>query len=614
MSQTATVIPAFLKEVDPLEYRLGFEFPIEEMTHYPQWVAWKKGPVKSDGKFPKIPYSPKTRRKITGSHVDGEYLSKAGTFNEALEAQKELGADGIGFVLSKDDPFVGVDIDGCLKKGGDPGPFVDILEQFDSYTEISPSKTGIRIFCKGELPEGALNNPPETPYEIYDHNRFLTVTGNPYGPPKGLRHAQEAVNWYCENFTGIRKLKDNPKLERPEKSLTEIAKDIERAREALKCVPADDYQTWLHMAFALHSTGAGDWGFQVWDEWSRTSDKYDERDQGDTWASIRGRENGVTLGSLFEIAKQHGWEAKQKEESLQSKQSPPKITPYNLHDIVTAEIPEREYLLRPVVPSQGLVMLYAPRGIGKTYVSLTCALAMAAGAQVFQWEAPTASRVLYVDGEMPGVLMQERIASLVAGMDATIDPENFKLITPDLSGNLPNLATPGGQQIINSLSDSFEVLILDNLSTVLNTGKESGNDEWLAVQGWLLELRRRGKSVLMVHHAGKSGSQRGNSRKEDILDTVISLKRPRDYRGEEGARINFHFDKARGIYGKEVEPFEAKLETTPEGALTWTTKCLEDAEREMVKVLLDEGLSIRQVAEETGLHRSKVARLKKKLQ
>jgi putative DNA primase/helicase len=291
------------------------------------------------------------------------------------------------------------------------------------------------------------------------------------------------------------------------------------------------------------------------------------------------------------------------------------VRPYNLEEVLTADIPERDFHLRPAVPTQGLAMVFAPKGHGKTQFSLTCALAMAAGATAITWQAPRASSVLYVDGEMPGDLMKQRIQGLVAGMDVEgINPDCFKLITPDLSGDLPNLATKEGQEVINSMAEDFEVLILDNLSTVLNTGKESGSDEWQAVQDWLLSLRRLGKSVIMVHHAGKSGGQRGASRKEDILDTVVSLTRPKDYQQKEGCRVNVHLDKARGMYGKEVEPFEAKLEQTQEGALYWTWKSLEDAEVTMVGELLDQGLSLNEIATELSLHKSKVQRLKKKAQ
>ncbi len=312
---------------------------------------------------------------------------------------------------------------------------------------------------------------------------------------------------------------------------------------------------------------------------------------------------------------QHGIEAVM--DTIGNAAAPPpatgQVTPLNLHEILTADIPERDYLLRPFLPTQGLVLVYAPRGIGKTYFLLSCGLTIAAGASIFNWQAPAPARVLYADGEMPGKLMQERITAQLAGMDATINPDYFRIITPDLSGTLPNLAAKEGQRVINDMADSYDVVILDNLSTLIDTGKESGSDEWQAVQGWLLELRRRGKSVVLVHHAGKSGMQRGTSRREDVLDTVIGLKRPKNYNPEDGACFEVHFEKARGVYGLEVQPFEAKL-IGGDGALEWTWRPLDDAEYQLIKQFLDDGYTLRQIADETGLSKSAVHRLIKKFQ
>ena len=109
------------------------------------------------------------------------------------------------------------------------------------------------------------------------------------------------------------------------------------------------------------------------------------------------------------------------------------------------------------------------------------------------------------------------------------------------------------------------------------------------MQARLLDLRRRGITVLLIHHAGKSGDQRGTSAREDIMDTVISLRRPREYSMAEGARFEVHLTKARGIVGEEAKPFEANLVT--EGrSLHWQIKELEDVELEELKRLLSEGL------------------------
>jgi hypothetical protein len=62
-----------------------------------------------------------------------------------------------------------------------------------------------------------------------------------------------------------------------------------------------------------------------------------------------------------------------------------------------------------------------------------------------------------------------------------------------------------------------------------------------------------------VHHAGKGGGQRGTSRKEDVLDTVIALSRPPGYVASEGARFEVRFTKSRGFWGSVAEPFEARF-------------------------------------------------------
>ncbi len=133
------------------------------------------------------------------------------------------------------------------------------------------------------------------------------------------------------------------------------------------------------------------------------------------------------------------------------------------------------------------------------------------------------------------------------------------------------------------------------------------------MQQWLLRLRRRGVSVLVVHHAGKNGEQRGVSNREDLLDTSISLRRPSDYSPAEGARFEVHVAKGRGLRGAPALPFEATLANQQEMTV-WTVKPIEDVERTRVAALLADGLSIRDIAEETGIARSTVHRLKRKIE
>jgi len=82
--------------------------------------------------------------------------------------------------------------------------------------------------------------------------------------------------------------------------------EANRARAALAVIPADDYETWIDMAFALKQ-GFGDEGFEIWDAWSRTAANYDERAARTTWRSVS-ESGSKTLATLFWRAREHGFD------------------------------------------------------------------------------------------------------------------------------------------------------------------------------------------------------------------------------------------------------------------------------------------------------------------
>ena len=84
-------------------------------------------------------------------------------------------------------------------------------------------------------------------------------------------------------------------------------------------------------------------------------------------------------------------------------------------------------------------------------------------------------------------------------------------------------------------------------------------ESWVPVAEWALELRRQGKAVLFVAHAGKSKQQRGTSKKEDVIDVVIKLDHSQDYQPEMGAAFTVAFEKARHLSGDDARNLEASL-------------------------------------------------------
>lgn len=277
-------------------------------------------------------------------------------------------------------------------------------------------------------------------------------------------------------------------------------------------------------------------------------------------------------------------------------------------------LPPREFVIVPVLPAKGLAMLYGPRGLGKTHVALGLAWAVAAGGAFLKWRAPVARRVVYVDGEMPQEVMQERIARLALGEGRPPAEGMLRFLLADRQGDpMPDLSSPEGQaELERHWGEQPELLILDNLSCLASAVRDNEAELWSPMQAWLLSLRRRGVTVLIVHHAGKGGQQRGTSRREDVLDTVIALRRPADYSPADGARFEVHFEKARGAFGDATDPFEAMMHAGAHGDVTWTCEPLKDVVLKKAAALFADGTSVRDAADELGVSKTAAGRLRKR--
>jgi KaiC/GvpD/RAD55 family RecA-like ATPase len=286
-----------------------------------------------------------------------------------------------------------------------------------------------------------------------------------------------------------------------------------------------------------------------------------------------------------------------------------------LAGLAAADLPKREFVLWPILPARSLAMVYAQRGVGKTHAALGIAYAVASGGTFLRWRADQPRNVMLIDGEMPAELLKERALSMMAGADKPLaNPDAFRLVSMDRQelGECLNLASPTHQARIDAILDGVDLLILDNISTLVSGGRENDAESWDTMQPWLLQLRRRGVSVLLVAHAGRSENARGTSKREDVLDTVIQLRRPDDYDPEEGARFEVRLTKARGVFGEDAAPFVAKLEVR-DGADIWSAATLTDLNFETVLELSKSGKSIRDIEGELGISRSRVQRIQTKL-
>ena len=152
-----------------------------ELTARAQWVAWRweRVPDKAGGgKWTKVPINPRTGAKASATDP-----TTWGPLAEALAFADALGLAGVGFVVTVDDPFTGIDLDDCRDPAtGDVEPWAAaIVAAFDSYTEVTPTGTGLRIWIVGSvhglLGDGKMGR-RRGQVEVYSGKRYFTVTGH----------------------------------------------------------------------------------------------------------------------------------------------------------------------------------------------------------------------------------------------------------------------------------------------------------------------------------------------------------------------------------------------------------------------------------------------------
>lgn len=167
----------------------------DDLKNRPQWILWTYKQRPGEKKPDKVPMTPQGNN-LTGYTEGNGHMA----FQDAVKAYRSnRQASGIGFVLMPSDGLVGIDMDNCI----DPETGVTAdwanhhIEAFSTYTEISPSGTGIRAFVRGELPPDHLKK--QGSREIYTQGRFLTITGRAIGDecPK-LPERREAVSQYVQ--------------------------------------------------------------------------------------------------------------------------------------------------------------------------------------------------------------------------------------------------------------------------------------------------------------------------------------------------------------------------------------------------------------------------------
>jgi putative DNA primase/helicase len=293
---------------------------------------------------------------------------------------------------------------------------------------------------------------------------------------------------------------------------------------------------------------------------------------------------------------------------------PAKVASLGMKEFMQLEFPKREYLLKPRLTTTGLAMLYADPGVGKTRLAMSMGYAVASGKALLGWQVEHPAPILFVDGEMPGELLQRWLGEL----GPTLPDKQFQILSYamlEVRGvAMPDLGTEAGRDFLDQIIErnKTELIILDAVSTLVRSGVENDAESWRAVQDWSLKHRLRGRAVLYLHHTGRSGKMRGTSMREVVIDTAIRLRGLPDRSTEQETAVELSYAKHRGFFGKDTAPLVVRFGTAS-GQIEWSAEPMLPEHAEEVAAMRDEGYNNTQIAKKLGLTKQRIGQIVEKM-
>jgi KaiC/GvpD/RAD55 family RecA-like ATPase len=275
--------------------------------------------------------------------------------------------------------------------------------------------------------------------------------------------------------------------------------------------------------------------------WSAQSDKHDANVTRLKWRSFE--PNRIGAGMIFWHAQKAGFSDEAFSIELVTSAA----------EFLALPLPPREPIIDALLFKQSIDEVVGWRGCGKTWFGLSMAKAIAQGSQFLAWPVPQRRRVLYVDGEMAGRELQDRMRAIFGPSV----PELFELMASEIFYRATDSSLAinhvdqqvGFEGLLKALAAADrapEVIIFDNLSALTAGLDENSSTEFQGLKAWFTRLRHMGYTVIFVHHSGKSGDQRGTSAREDNLDMTIHLSEPEQQHKDDLTRIEMKIGKCRG--------------------------------------------------------------------
>jgi primase-polymerase (primpol)-like protein len=181
----------------------------QEIQLLNQWVVWRF--EERNGKLTKVPYMCDGSGKPAKSTDPNTWASCNNARLMMMAAATKY--DGVGFVVTADDQYIGVDLDHVINTEGNIEPWaIDVLNTLNSYTEVTPSGDGLRVWVKGKLPAGRRRRGN---IEMYESGRYFTVTGCMAGHVTTIEERQAEVESVHANYVELKNENEELKIDEP---------------------------------------------------------------------------------------------------------------------------------------------------------------------------------------------------------------------------------------------------------------------------------------------------------------------------------------------------------------------------------------------------------------
>ena len=225
-----------------------------------------------------------------------------------------------------------------------------------------------------------------------------------------------------------------------------------------------------------------------------------------------------------------------------------------------------KFVVERLIKEHSLTFISGPKGNGKTEFVLGLLNSLCRGKDFLGYTCPIAIPVNYNDGEMDPYDLIERSEPYIEKLGQLKDPNYFNIVNhaQQKDETIPDIKTEIGQKLIEDQAEltlkrtgKHPFIVLDNLRSLSNY-KENDSDEYRLINSWLLKLRARKYSIIVIDHHGKAigGGPRGTSTKTDNANTSILINSVRE-KGNPFMVMKVAFDKARGLKPNETDEFEA---------------------------------------------------------